>query len=98
MILHALPAPRRPRIAGGRLPRRRLSAGLLPDADELRALAREGLALPTAPALAQPHAGEPRHQVELRRPHVAERDRELPEPPVNLAVVMRGQTLVRDVV
>ena len=38
-----------------------------------------GSRVPVAPALAQRHPREPRHQVELRRPHVAERDRVDPE-------------------
>jgi hypothetical protein len=46
---------------------------LLPDGDVLGAVAGERLALPVAPALAQRHPGEPRHQVELRRPCVAKR-------------------------
>ena len=48
----------------------------LPDRDVRRALAGERLAVPVAPAFAQRHPGDAGHQVELRRPHVAERHRE----------------------
>src|SRR5256885_1075081 len=44
----------------------------LPDGDVFGALAREWLPVPDAPPLAQLHAGELRHQVELRWPDVAE--------------------------
>ena len=54
-----------------------LARGLLPDADELLAHARERLALPAAPPFAWRHARDPRHQVQLRRPHVAERPRRI---------------------
>src|SRR3954452_18210528 len=54
---------------------------LLPDGDVFAALARERRAVPVAPALAQRHACELSHQVELRGPDVAERHRqELPAP------------------
>src|SRR5581483_2027525 len=69
-------------------------AGLLPDADERAALARERLAAPAAPALARAQAGDARHQIELRRPHVAERDRR----EAAAAEVVRDEPLVRDVV
>src|SRR5439155_20647537 len=49
---------------------------LFPARDGGGALAREGIALPSAPALAQAHPGDARHQVELGRPHVAELPRE----------------------
>src|SRR5262245_22907221 len=74
------------------------SGGRFPDADEPVALARERLSPPAAPALAPPHARELCHQVELRRPHVAERDRPWPERPITLGVVVRDQALVGDVV
>src|ERR1700757_5115830 len=50
--------------------------GPLPDRDVRRARRGERLAVPVAPSLAQPHACEPRHQVELARCRGAERDRE----------------------
>ena len=71
---------------------------LLPDRDVLAAVARERLALPAAPALAQPHPGELRHQVVLGRPRVAERHRETSTLPSDDLEVMRDQPLVRDVV
>src|SRR6516165_4885047 len=64
-------AIRRPR-GHERRPLRRL----LPHRDVAPALAGEWRTLPVAPAPAQGHPGEPRHQVQLGRPHVAERDRE----------------------
>ena len=64
----------------------------------LAAVARERLALPSAPALAQAHPGELRHQVELGGPRVAERDRETFDLPVDDLEVMRREPLVRDVV
>src|SRR5204863_7762958 len=79
--------------------RRPGSDPLLPDGDELRALACERFADPAAVALAQLHARELRHQVELRRPNVAEGSRRVLERAVRTAaVVMRDQPLVRDVV
>ena len=61
------------------LPPRRPSGlrhgGLLPDRDMRPAVAREGLAVPPTPALAQGHPGEPGHQVQLARPHVPEGQR-----------------------
>ena len=48
--------------------------GLLPDRDVPAALAGERLPAPVLPPVAQPHPGQPRHQVELGRPHVPERD------------------------
>ena len=62
------------------------------------ALARERLALPPAPALAHRHPGEARHQVELRRPDVAERRREDLDLVAGDPVVMRDEALSRDVV
>ena len=64
------------------------SSRQLPHRHVLRALAREGLAVPSAPAFAQPHPGERRHQVELRGPHVAERDGEALELSVHTLEVM----------
>src|SRR5207302_9957840 len=72
--------------------------GLFPDGDELFARTRERLAVPAAPAPARPQAGDPGHQVELRRPDVAKRPRPVLELPVPLRVVMRDQALMRDVV
>src|SRR4051795_1055383 len=75
------------------------SAGsLLPDGDVLRALARERLPVPAAPALAQPHPGHARHQVELLRPDVAERRRAEAPVAVNEREVMRDEPLALDVV
>src|SRR5204863_5464314 len=71
---------------------------LLPDRDVLRALARERLALPAAPAFAEAHPCQLRHQVELRRPDVAERNRPPLELPIRSRVVVRDQALVDDVV
>src|SRR6266516_6396374 len=47
----------------------------LPVRDVAPAVAGEGLALPVAPALAQGHPGESRHEVQLGRPSVALRRR-----------------------
>src|SRR3954453_23353241 len=66
---------------------------LLPHRDVLLAVVAERLAVPAAPPVAQRHPGEPGHQVELRRPHVAERHREDVEPAVDRAVVVRDQAL-----
>ena len=71
---------------------------LLPDRDVLGALAREGLALPARPSVAQPHPGQLRHEVELAGPGVAERDRSALEVAVGLEEVVRDQALPRDVV
>src|ERR1700722_14084340 len=62
------------------------------------ALARERLASPTAPAFAQLHPGEARHQIELGRPRVAERDRPDLEPAVDHRVVVGDLALRHDVV
>src|SRR5947209_6982101 len=80
------------------LRRRELIYALLPDRDVLATLAREGLAVPVAPALAQRHPGQLRHQVELRRPHVAERQREQLPAAVDQREVVRDEALIRDVV
>ena len=74
------------------------SGGLLPDRDVLAALAGERLAPPPAPAVAQAHPGELRHQVELGGPHVAERDRQALDAAVDDLEVVRDQALVGDVV
>src|SRR5205823_9840071 len=71
---------------------------LLPDRHVLRAVARERLALPAGPAFAERHAGEPRHQVELGRPDVPERNRQDVEPAVDDAVMVGDEALPRDVV
>lgn len=71
---------------------------LLPDGDVLGALAGEGLPLPASPTLAQGHPRQPRHEVQLGGPHVAERHRERLEPSVEHPVVMRDQALSGDVV
>src|SRR3954454_22759284 len=93
---------RRARGAGRRrLPRghgRPLGRGLLPHADEVLARRRERLPVPPAPTLARLHAGKLRHQVELRRPHVAERARRVLELAVTLRVVVRDEPLPLDVV
>src|SRR5436190_16046906 len=72
--------------------------GLLPDGHVLAALARERLVLPAAPAVAQVHVRELRHQVELGRPHVPEQDREALDAAVDEVEVVRDQPLVGDVV
>ena len=64
----------------------------------LAAVARERFALPSAPALAQSHAGKLRHEVELRGPHVAEGTRGALDRPVDELEVVRDQALPRDVV
>src|SRR5215207_8213430 len=64
----------------------------------LRAVAREGLPPPAAPALAQPHPAELRHEVELGRPRVAERHRDAVEASVDDPKVVGNEALVRDVV
>ena len=56
---------------------------LLPDGNVLAALARERLALPAAPALAEAEARHLGHEVELGRPDVAERPRAVLDPPVD---------------
>src|SRR5947208_16325279 len=66
---------------------------LLPDRDVLATLARERLAVPVAPALAQRHPGQLRHQVELRRPHVAERQRQQLPAAVDEREVVRDEAL-----
>ena len=88
------------RIADAPSANRRRSVLLrqLPDGDVLGALARERLAPPPRPALAQRHPGEARHQVELGRPHVAERHRVQLELAVDDPVVVGDQALRRDVV
>src|SRR6476469_2985464 len=98
--LRSVPRAGRIREATPRLPRGplRVSVGGRPDRDVLAALARERLAIPAAPALAQAHACELGHQVELRRPYVAERHREEPPAPVDEREVVRDEALVRDVV
>jgi len=45
----------------------------LPDRDVTRAVGSKRLPLPASPSLAQPHSGDPRHQVEFGRPDVAKR-------------------------
>ena len=45
----------------------------LPDRDVAAAVAGEGGAVPVAPPLAQAQAGQPRHEAQLGRPHVAVR-------------------------
>src|SRR3954468_3593865 len=93
------------RRAGGagrrRFPRghgRPLGRGLLPHADEVLARRRERLPVPPAPTLARLHARKLRHQVELRRPDVAERARRVLELAVTLRVVVRDEPLLLDVV
>src|SRR4051794_38714124 len=72
--------------------------GPFPDGDVLAALAREGRAVPILPALAQPHPGEARHQIELGGPDVPERKRRFPPHPVLRPEVVRDEPLARDVV
>ena len=67
------------------------SRRLLPHRDVLGAVTGERRARPGAPALAQRHAGQPRHQVQLGRPDVAKRLRELAERTVAEPVVVRDR-------
>jgi dihydrofolate reductase len=70
----ALRGPGRRRVGARRpAPSRVWARGRPPDGDVPPALAGERLAPPAAPAVAQLHAGEPGHQVELGRPDVAVR-------------------------
>src|SRR4051794_1965170 len=75
-----------------------LGARFLPDRDVLTAHTRERFAIPALPTLAQSHLGELRHEIEFRRPDIAERNRRTFETAVALLKVMRDQPLVRDVV
>src|SRR5262249_5855458 len=72
----------------------RCSALHLPHADELAAFARERLAPPTAPPLARMHPRDACHEVELGRPHVAERDRPRRDRSVVDVVVVGDEALV----
>src|SRR5947207_2638826 len=81
-----------------RMPFQAWLARLLPDRDVAPAVAREGLTLPAAPALAQRHSGQARHQVKLRRPRVAKWGRESLDLPVDDPVVVRDSDLGCDVV
>src|SRR6266540_1800928 len=71
---------------------------LLPDRDVTPAVAGEGLSVPVAPALVQGHAGQARHQVQFRGPHVAERRGEGLEPAIDDPVVVGDGDLRGDVV
>jgi len=57
------------------------------------AVAGERLPIPAAPPLTQPHPGELGHQIELGRPHVAERCRRPLEVAVDEVEVMRRDDL-----
>src|SRR5690349_776067 len=74
------------------------SSSFLPDRHVLAAAARERLSVPVAEALPQPHAGQARHQIELRRPDVAERRRRLLEDAVDGAEVVGDEPLAGEVV
>src|SRR5215831_12781337 len=88
-MLPILPCPS-PGRSGGRL---------LPYRHMTRARGGERLPLPAGPPLAEPHAGDPRHEVELGRPGVAERREAVPQPTVRLGgVVMRRHSLRDDVI
>ena len=69
--------------------------GLLPDRDVPAALGREGRAPPVLPAFAQTQARDPRHQVELGRPDVAERDRAALPAAVDEREVVGDETLAQ---
>lgn len=71
---------------------------LLADRNVCGAVANEGLTFPAAPALAQRHAREPRHQVEIGGPYVTKRRREDLKLPVDDPVVVRDKALRCDVV
>src|SRR5690242_4532815 len=82
-------------------PRRRSSgwrSWLLVDGDVAWADARERLALEPAGAIAQAQAGDARHQVELRRPGVAELHGEGVDAVRAERVVLRAEALADDVV
>ena len=51
----------------------------------------------TPPSLAQPHACDARHQVELRGPHVAEGNRPLAKRATFGREMVRDEPLVRDI-
>src|SRR5439155_11471685 len=70
---------------------------LLPNRDLALAVARERVAVPIAPTLAPRHSRQPRHEIELRRPDVAEGCREGPGLAVHEPVVVRYGVLGRDV-
>src|SRR5262249_41026886 len=72
----------------------RSSSVLLPYRDVLRALVGERRAIPVGPALAELETGEPCHEVELARPHVAARHRET----LRTGLVMRDEALLDEVV
>src|SRR3954471_5837456 len=69
-----------------------------PDRDVFAAFAREWFALPPAPAVAQPHPGKLRHEIQLRGPRVPEGNREPLDSPVDELEVMGREPLPRDVV
>src|SRR5215211_7090270 len=69
-----------------------------PDGHVLAAVAREHRPAPVLPALAQPHPGETRHQIELGGPDVAEGKRGFPPHAVLRPEVVRDEPLCRDVV
>src|SRR3954470_14144100 len=71
---------------------------LFPDRDVFAAFARERFALPPAPAVAQPHPGKLRHEIQLRGPRVPEGNREPLDSPVDELEVMGREPLPRDVV
>src|ERR671915_1051901 len=73
-------------------------SGLLVDRDMRRAVRRERLAPPAAPAVLQPHPRQARHQIELRRPRVPHLDRIRLDPAVGEVVVAAAQPLGDDVV
>src|SRR5262245_19015151 len=63
------------------------------------ALAGERRAIPQRPSMFQRHARDPSHQVQLSRPHISERFRELAEAAVETSVEVprAGDLLVRGV-
>src|SRR5207244_7624648 len=77
--------------------RRRLLQ-LLPYGDVLAALGSERLAVPAAPALAQAHPGNLRHEIELRGPDITERHRGTLETATDIIEMVRDQSLVGHVV
>src|SRR5262249_15051719 len=76
----------------------RIVAALLPDRYVLIAFARERLARPALPAVAQSQSGDACHQVEFGRPHVPERKRPELAPPFGNRDVVRAHLLRGDVI
>src|SRR6267143_4581671 len=71
---------------------------LLPNRNVAPAFTREGLTLPATPPFAQRHSSESCHQIQLGRPHIAERRRKGLKFSVHHPVVMGVGDLRRDVI